>query len=74
MKLLKQKKRREPLKQLSRALKLTLNSTVLLLKKENNLTSLTKANSFRVKVRQEKETLSSLENTLVKSNEERKQI
>ena len=43
-------------------------------KKENNLTSLTKANSFRVTVHQEKETLSSLVNTLVKLNEEHKQI
>ena len=43
-------------------------------KKENNLTSLTKANSFRVTVRQNKETLSSLENTLVKLNEQHKQI
>ena len=37
--------------------------------KENNLILLTKANSFRVTVRQKKETLSSLENTLMKLNE-----
>ena len=43
-------------------------------KKENNLTSLTKTNSFRVTVHQKKETLSSLENTLVKLKEEHKQI
>ena len=42
-------------------------------KKENNLTLLTKANSFRATVCQKKET-SSLENTLVKLNEEHKQI
>ena len=42
--------------------------------KENNLTLLTKANSFRVTGRQKKETLSPLENTLVKLNEEHKQI
>ena len=42
--------------------------------KENNLTLLTKANSFRVTVRHKKETLSSLENTCVKLNEEHKQI
>ena len=42
--------------------------------KENNLTLLTKAKSFRVTVRQKKETLSSLGNTLVKLNEEHKQI
>ena len=41
---------------------------------ENNLTLLTKAKSFRVTVRQKKETLSSLGNTLVKLNEEHKQI
>ena len=40
--------------------------------KENNLTLLTKANSFRVTDRQKKETLSSLENTLVKLNEKDK--
>ena len=37
--------------------------------KENNLILLTKANSFRVTVRQKKETLSSLENSLMKLNE-----
>ena len=37
--------------------------------KENNLILLTKANSFRVTVRQKKETLSSVGNTLVKLNE-----
>ena len=42
--------------------------------KENNLTLLAKASSFRVTVRQKKETLSSLENTLVKLKEEHKQI
>ena len=42
--------------------------------KENNLTLLTKAKSFRVTVRQKKETLSSLGNTSVKLNEEHKQI
>ena len=42
--------------------------------KENNLTLLTKAKSFRITVRQKKETLSSLGNTLVKLNEEHKQI
>ena len=42
--------------------------------KENNLTLLKKAKSFRVTVRQKKETLSSLGNTLVKLNEEHKQI
>ena len=42
--------------------------------KENNLTLLTKAKSFRVTVRQKKETLSSLGNTLMKLNEEHKQI
>ena len=42
--------------------------------KENSLTLLTKASSFRVTVHQKKETLSSLENTLVKLNEEHKQI
>ena len=42
--------------------------------KENNLTLLTKANSFRVTVREKKETLSSLENVLIKLNEEQKQI
>ena len=42
--------------------------------KENNLTLLTKAKSFRLTVRQKKETLSSLGNTLVKLNEEHKQI
>ena len=41
--------------------------------KENNLTLLTKANSFRVTVCQKKEALS-LENTLAKLNEEHKQI
>ena len=42
--------------------------------KENNLTLLKKCNSFRVTVRLRKETLSSPENTLVKLNEENKQI
>ena len=42
--------------------------------KENNLTLLAKASSFRVTVCQKKETLSSLENTLVKLKEEHKQI
>ena len=42
--------------------------------KESNLTLLTKANSFRVTVREKKETLSSLKNVLIKLNEEQKQI
>ena len=42
--------------------------------KESNLTLLTKANSFRVTVREKKETLPSLENVLIKLNEEQKQI
>ena len=42
--------------------------------KESNLTLLTKANSFRVTVREKKETLSSLENVFIKLNEEQKQI
>ena len=42
--------------------------------KENDMTLLTKANSFRVTVGQKKETLSSLENILVKLNEEHKQM
>ena len=42
--------------------------------KESNLTLLAKANSFRVTVREKKETLSSLENVLIKLNEEQKQI
>ena len=41
---------------------------------KENLTLLTKANSYRVTVRQKEETLSSLENTLVKLNKEHKQI
>ena len=42
--------------------------------KESNLTLLTKANYFRVTVCEKKETLSSLENVLIKLNEEQKQI
>ena len=42
--------------------------------KESNLTLLAKANSSRVTVREKKETLSSLENVLIKLNEEQKQI
>ena len=42
--------------------------------KENNLILLTKANSFRVTVRQKKETLSSVGNTLVKLNDYCEQI
>ena len=42
--------------------------------KESNLTLLTKANSFRVTVCEKKETLSSLENVLIKLNEEQNQI
>ena len=38
--------------------------------KERNLALLTNANSFRVTVREKKETLSSLENVLIKLNEE----
>ena len=42
--------------------------------KESNLTLLRKANSFRVTVHEKKETLSSLENVLIKLNKEQKQI
>ena len=42
--------------------------------KESNLALLAKANSFKVTVREKKETLSSLENILIKLNEEQKQI
>ena len=42
--------------------------------KKSSLTSLTKATSLSVIVREKKETLSSLENVLIKLNEEQKQI
>ena len=42
--------------------------------KESNLALLAKANSFKVTAREKKETLSSLENILIKLNEEQKQI
>ena len=68
------KEKKRALEAAIKSLKTDIEEYSIAAKKESNLTLLTKANSFRVTVCQKKETLSSLENILVKLNEEHKQI